>query len=160
MKVKLRHTFATLDRRVKRHARTVHNDGGLLPRFPIELRLVGQLALILAELPFPVAGTTDVDVLGLEVHWISTQLQALLLELGLILEPDHHLIWMPPETHYDAWFQGEYLHVALARPIYIIASKCKFQRTKDRFLIRDYFARYPQAQHEVEHMGIGTQWIQ
>ncbi|MBI4365216.1 MAG: hypothetical protein HY543_00180 [Deltaproteobacteria bacterium] len=159
MREKFRGIFTTLDHRIAEHVREIRTQGGLLPKLPARIRIVGQLALILNALPFPVAGTTDVDALGLEDYWITTQFKEMLLDLGLSLETDHRLIWMPPKAHYTSFFDGGHLHVELAESLYVIASKCKFRRKKDQRLLWQFFSVYPDEKARVKRMGIDTAWV-
>lgn len=155
----LTNVFRRLDENLKQHIDAVRSRGGLVLQTPVHLQIVGQLALILRNLSIPIASTTDLDTIGAQDYTVSKVLQDLLLDIGLTLETDQHLIWMPPETIYHEFYVGEVVRVDVADPLYVMASKCKFRRHKDRILLRQYFAAYPETRSVVEKMGITTAWI-
>lgn len=156
---RLINVFQRLDDHLQQYINDVRSRGGLPLSTPVHLRIVGQLALILSALSIPIASTTDLDTIGAQDYTVSKILQDLLLDIGLALETDQHLIWMPPETTYRQFYPGKTVHVTVADPLYVIASKCKFRRLKDRILLRQYFTAYPESRVVVEKMGIATAWV-
>lgn len=126
---------------------------------PLQLKIVGQIALLIADLPFPVTSTMDIDILHNLPHFALKKLGELFLDCGLVLESDHHLIWMPEKTIYRSLFDGHYIHTSVADPLFVIASKCKFQRTRDKALIKSYFQHFPESRKEIEAMKIDTTWV-
>jgi hypothetical protein len=131
-----------------------HGDIQVIP--PIQLKIVGQMALLIANLPFPIAATMDIDILHNLPHFAAKKLGELFLDNGLVLESDQHLIWMPEQTIYHPLFDGSYVHASVADPLYVIASKCKFKRAKDKAAIQSYCQCFPEALQKIEAMNIDT----
>lgn len=125
----------------------------------LQLKIVGQIALLIADLPFPITSTMDIDILHNLPHYALKKLGELFLDNGLVLESDQHLIWMPEKTLYRPMFDGHYIHASVAYPLYVIASKCKFQRPRDKALIKAYFQHFPEARKEIDAMKIDTTWV-
>lgn len=69
-------------------------------------RVVGQAALMEAELDFSIATTVDVDVLNNAKHEVVAKLSELLTAEGLELDPLSNEIWMPDETIYVDIYKG------------------------------------------------------
>jgi hypothetical protein len=125
----------------------------------LELRIVGQVALILSDLPFPVASTNDIDILHQLPYPEFSTLRTRCLDIGLVLETDQHLIWMPENTVYQPLFQGIHVRASVAEPLYVLASKCKFQRQRDKDVLQKFFLTAPAAEDQVKAMGIDTTWV-
>lgn len=103
-----------------------------------ELKIVGQVALLLNDLPFPLAATTDLDLVKNPDYSLAKKLEELLLEIGLSLEKDSSLIWMPENTTYHTLCEFSYLKVFYADHTDVMKSKKKFHREKDKRLIEMY----------------------
>lgn len=106
-------------------------DGGLSLQKQT-LKIVGQFALLLADLPFTIAATSDLDFVGDISHAVREKLSELLIELNIYLETDNKLIWMPEDTLYNICYQGQWLDVLIANPRDVLRAKCKFNRAKDK----------------------------
>ncbi len=117
------------------------------------IRLVGQTALLLGDLPFTVAASMDLDVVSQLDYVVSKKLAALLSQTGLTLETDGHLIWMPAETVYETIFEFSFVEVQMAKPEYVVASKFKFKRHKDELLIKKYLEHYPDKKDDIKKMA-------
>lgn len=134
--------------------------GGEIQTVPtLQLKIVGQIALLIADLPFAITSTMDIDILHNLPHTALKRLGELFLDRGLVLESDQHLIWMPNNTLYHPLFDGHYMHASVADPLYVIASKCKFQRARDKTLINTYLQFFPESRKELEAMKIDTEWV-
>lgn len=158
MKARLYQLFHQLDATLVAEVAERRRQGSLGPVLPIEVRIVGQTALLLGELTIPISGTLDVDAIFPSEYWFTTQFREALFREGLLLEPDRHLIWMPEQTTYHTFYKGAALVVHVADAIFVMASKCKFHRERDRQLLALYFAAYAGSQEKVERMGIDTAW--
>lgn len=134
-----------------------HGDVHAIPA--LQLKIVGQMALLISSLPFPITSTMDIDILHNLPHFAAQKLGELFLDNGLVLESDQHLIWMPEQTIYHPLFDGAYIHASVADPFYVMASKCKFKRIKDKALIQSYFQNFPEAIKKIEDMAIDTTWV-
>jgi hypothetical protein len=122
--------FHQLDEFIIVYNRDRLEDGGLsLPRQT--LKIVGQFALLLSNLPFEVTATSDLDHVGEIDHAVKKELARLLLEKNIHLETDTHLIWIPKNTSYTKFYDGLALVVLLAEPSAVLKAKQKFNRPKD-----------------------------
>ena len=160
MKEKLRVLFQTWDQNLWQAVQKERAEGEVLPRENYQLKIVGQMALLLADLPFPVAATMDIDILHRLPFALIKDLQRILLaEAGMILEEDQALIWMPEDAQYHPLFSGHQVEVSFADSLDVIASKCKFQRLRDKKLIEEYFKFFPEAKFKVKEKGINISWV-
>lgn len=151
--------FQTFDQHLQQQADDERRDGGTTFLRKRDYRIVGQVALLLADLPFDIAATTDIDVLHQASYPELKILAELCLNAGLILETDQHLIWMPAKTVFRPFFDGVYVNASFADPFYVAASKCKFQRDRDRPFLMTYFQKFPDAEKKIHKMGIETTWV-
>ena len=117
------------------------------------VQIAGQTALILAELPFPVTASMDLDVVSTLNYSVSKKLSELLIEKGLRLETDGHLIWMPKETQYTTIADFSNVEVQMAKSEFIVASKFKFKRPKDEKLIKAYLEHFPDSKEEIKKLS-------
>ncbi len=113
----------------------------LLPKS--DFRVVGQTALLEANLQFNIASTVDVDVLNNAKHEVVAKLSELLIAEGLELDPLSNEIWMPSETRYLEIFRGDWIEATRAETEYIMVSKALKAPTKNKVLLRNYIATRP-----------------
>ena len=106
-------------------------------------RVVGQAALLEANVQFNVAATVDVDVLNNAKHEVVAKLSELLMTEGLELDPLSNEIWMPLETKYIEIFKGVWVTAMRAETEFIMVSKALKAPTKNRVLLRNYIATRP-----------------
>lgn len=130
-------------------------EGGMAPTKQVA-KIVGQMALLLAELPFAVTTTMDLDVISPIQHIAHKKLKELLLEEGMGLETDGHLIWMPKDTHYEKLWDFPWVEVWLADCASIIASKYRFKRSKDQRLIQTYLEFFPAQKEAIQNKAKGA----
>lgn len=126
---------------------------------PVEVKIFGQSALLLADLPFPLAGTMDLDALVAGNFWAQKKLGDLLAEEGILLETDSHLIWIPEETQFLPFYETVRLHVFVAEPDAVIASKTKFKRAKDKKIIQTYLEHFPQSADRLNQWQVDWTWV-
>lgn len=129
------------------NSRTFEEGGLKIPKQ--EIKIVGQAALLLAELPFPVSGTMDVDVWNQIPYLVQKKLDGLLFEKKMYLDPDGPKAWMPPDTKFQPLFDFPRLQVWIADPESVLVSKAKFNRPKDKALIETYLRFYPQSKERI-----------
>ena len=106
-------------------------------------RVVGQAALLEANVQFNVAATVDVDVLNNAKHEVVAKLSELLMAEGLELDPLSNEIWMPSETLYIEIFKGDWVTAMRAETEFIMVSKALKAPSKNRVLLRNYVAMRP-----------------
>ncbi len=100
-----------------------------LPRLrPCSIRVVGQIALILAEVPLTLAATKDVDC--------STR-----CEPSVRKRFEGHEAWMPNETEFEPIFSGRFVTASFAQPDFVLLSKARMSPQKNRVLLTEYLAQ-------------------
>jgi len=155
----LRLTFQRLDDLLAAENRDRRAAGGsLLDR--VKIRILGQTALLLANLPFPLAGTMDLDATVQGGSWPQKRLGEILLTQGLRLDTDSHLIWIPKNSQFRLWFEGIRVKALLIEPDAVVASKARARRPKDKALVRTYLESYPTAAARLKEWGVSYQWVQ
>lgn len=159
MKSFLKKLFEQFESALEKEEKELKKAGGLAPIPKVSCKIVGQMALLVADLPFDVASTIDIDILFEPPYAKTKTLEQLCLQYGLTLESDHRLIWMPKQTEFHPLFQGRLVKAVYADPLYVIASKCKFKREKDKKLIQNYFSHFLEAEEKITKMEIDTRWI-
>lgn len=113
------------------------------------IKIVGQIVLLLRPLPFSPTSTMDLDTVSTFDFWVQKTLESLLLEQGLHLESDGHLIWMPQSTYYEKILDLPLLELCLASAEDVIASKFRFKRKKDEQIIAQYLEAFPQQKESI-----------
>ena len=107
------------------------------------IRIIGQMALFLADLPFPVTASMDLDVVSEIDPRIQRELDLLLIQKGFRLETGPPRSLMPPETTFRKIFSWPKVEVQIADPDSVIVSKAMQGRPKDRKLILTYAEFFP-----------------
>lgn len=123
---------------------------GSIPLLQQTIKIVGQTALLLSDLPFTITATMDLDVVSKLDYKVQKKLNELLLVHGMQLETDGHLIWMPKDTSYKKVFEFTNLTVFIADAESVIASKFRFKRSKDQKLIQNYFDYFPDCKQTIK----------
>ena len=106
-----------------------------------EIKVVGQTALIEANVQLALLATTDVDVFTKAQWEITKKLDELLQQQGRHLDPLSSEIWMPKETKYDVIFSGQHVEGSLAQADYVLLSKALKAPGKNQNLITEYLAK-------------------
>lgn len=140
----LKNVFALLDKWMdEENAERV--EAGMLSMSACEIKVIGQTALVEAEVSLHVPATMDVDVFANYEDSVRRKFASLLKERGKELDPVGHEAWMPAETEYELFFEAKWLKAYLALPEYILLSKAKKAPRKNRALITEYLASDPPA---------------
>ena len=114
--------FERLDQWVTTENKSASIEGfRLLPKSIF--MVVGQAALLDANVQFNVTATVDVDVLHNAKHEVVAKLSELLVADGFELDPLSNEIWMPSETRFIEIFKGEWVTATRAETEFIIVSK-------------------------------------
>jgi hypothetical protein len=116
---------------------------GFVPLKPCEIYIIGQTALIEADLKFHLAATMDVDVYRELEYSIKKQFESLLKAEGKELDPVGHEAWMPEETKWISLFEGQFVRGFISKPEYIMVSKALKAPKKNHTLLIDYIASEP-----------------
>lgn len=149
LREKLRDVFQRLNEFIEKYNEESTEEGGIsIP--PQEIRIVGQVALLLADLPFPVLATTDLDNLTTLPFNVQKELNKLLFDFEMHLVPDGPKVWMPPDTPYLPLFDFKKVKVLYADPESVILSKAKFNRVKDRPLIEKFLRYFPNVKEKIK----------
>jgi hypothetical protein len=116
----------------------------LPPLRPIMIRIIGQTALLEANVDLPLVATQDVDAVA---RWsddaVRHKLSELLEARGKLLDPLAHEAWMPKDTRYIPFFSGRLVTAELAMAEYVLISKARTAPVKNRVLLTDYLAAGP-----------------
>ena len=148
LKEKLFDVFQKLDDFITQYNTECSEGGGArIPRQ--EIRIVGQIALLMADLPFPVFATTDLDSITLIPHNVQKALNEFLFEYEMHIDPDGPKVWMPPDTQYLPLFDFLRVVVYYADPESVILSKARFNRAKDKPLIENFLRHYPHLKEKI-----------
>lgn len=135
-----------LDKRIKQADEESYADQGigLVPK-EIELKIMGQLALLADDnisSKFELNTTFDLDAHVKASVEVSRILDQLLNENGLALDKLSREIWMPPDTVWETFYEGDYVKIFKARPIDVLVSKAVKAPVKNKRLITDAIAIY------------------
>lgn len=107
---------------------------------PCSIRLLGQMALLEADLPLTLVATHDFDVYA-DFDWaVRKEFEALLAKRGRVLDPLGDEVWMPAETQYDLVFEGRWIRGFVAQPDFVFLSKAMKAPEKNRALIVEVLA--------------------
>jgi hypothetical protein len=104
------------------------------------IKILGQAALLEAQVPLTLAVTNDVDVRANYVPSVERAFERLLAQAGRTLDSVGHEAWMPRETRYTEHFVGPFVRLLLAEPDAILLSKALKAPEKNRALITEYLA--------------------
>jgi hypothetical protein len=118
---------------------------GMLSIGVCEIKVIGQTALLEAEISLHIPATMDVDVFANYEDSVRRRFAELLKENGKELDSVRHEAWMPKETEYESFFDGKWLKTYLAKPEYVLLSKAMKAPTKNKALIVEYLASEPPA---------------
>lgn len=138
----LKKIFKTLDDWVEIQ-NIERNDDGLVPLGICEIKIIGQTALLEANISLHVPATMDVDVFANYDYLVKKKFEHLLKENGKELDPVGHEAWMPKETEYIEFFTGKWVKAYLAKIEYVMISKAKKAPVKNKGLIVEYLATSP-----------------
>lgn len=108
-----------------------------------EFRIVGQTALLEANLKIDLASTVDVDAMNNAAYSVTAKFNELLNAHGLEYDKLSNEIWMPAETIYADLFRGISVVATRAEPEFVMLSKAKKAPTKNKVLLRQYLAASP-----------------
>ncbi|MDC0358427.1 hypothetical protein OAO01_06390 [Oligoflexia bacterium] len=138
----LRKIFHRLDEWIiAENKRAVEGSGRLISS--CTFTVLGQSALLEAQLDLELAQTADVDVYNDASYAIIRKLESLLNEKGLHLDPLGAEIWMPKEVKCFEKFNGEYVRMLVAEAQYVMVSKALKAPEKNKELISQYLASEP-----------------
>lgn len=155
---RFRTIFRELDQRLAQENREREKRGAIM-LVPVQIKILGQTALLLAGLPFPIAGTMDLDAQIDGDFFAKKALTEILVPQGLSLDTDSHLIWIPQDAKFQEWYRGALVRVDLAEPDAVIASKLRFKRSKDKALVEMYLRYFPRAEKRLTEWGLPADWV-
>lgn len=116
---------------------------GMLTIRECEIKVIGQTALLEANLSIHVPATMDVDVFANYQFSVMQKFKGLLKIVGKELDPVGHEAWMPKETLYNSYFEGAWVKGFLAQAEYVMVSKAKKAPEKNKALLAEYLALPP-----------------
>lgn len=138
----IKEVLQELDTWIQRQNQERKSEGTLLLGRAV-IRVLGQTALLEANLNIEILGTADVDAYIEGDYVIRKKLDELLNTRGRFLDPDSEKIWMPEETEYRLIYKGEFTDGYLAHHDYVLISKALKAPQRNRNLIIAYLADEP-----------------
>ena len=117
-------------------------DAGTIP-LRCEIRVIGQTALLEAQIGIELAATMDVDLSNQLHGMVQEKFDEFLAEYGKAIDPVGHEAWMPVETQYDEIYGGLFVKCLIALPEYVLVSKAKMAPEKNKNLIIEYLGLAP-----------------
>ncbi len=118
---------------------------GLLSLRPCVIKLLGQTALLEAQVPLTLAATKDVDVYADYEFAVEQEFRRLLAAKGRELDSLGGEVWMPKETLYQPLFDGRFVKLLVADAESVLVSKGLKAPRKNQPLLTEYLARGPSA---------------
>jgi hypothetical protein len=135
----LGHVFKALDEWIVDH-NSRSFDEGLQRIKSVEFKIVGQSALLEADLGITLANTSDVDAYTQMDYMVRQELNRLLAQIGKTYDDLSEHIWMPAETEYFSIYSGTYVEALVAKPEYVLISKALKSKEKNALLLKRYKA--------------------
>lgn len=133
--------FKKLDRVISdENSRRRINSSLPIPRFYI--KLLGQMALFESKIELSLASTMDLDVYANYNSAAKKEFEMILNKFGFALDPTSNEIWMPEETEYEKIYNGMSFDGCVAKPEYVLISKAKMAKEKNRNLILQYISKF------------------
>ena len=108
-----------------------------------EIQVIGQTALLEAQLGIQLAATMDVDLHNQLHGVVRHKLDELLSFYGKKIDPVGHEAWMPKETKFHLIYEGKFIKCFIAQPEYILISKARMAKEKNKNLIIEYVGAQP-----------------
>lgn len=138
----LKKIFEELDKWIQEQNLERQKDG-VMEICSCEIQVIGQTALVEANLSLHVPATMDVDVLANYEYLVKKKFEELLRQNGKYLDPVGHEAWMPSETEYSDFYIGKWVRAYLAKAEYVMLSKAMKAPNKNNSLITEYLASSP-----------------
>ena len=132
--------FSALDQWIARENVRARAEGVPAHR-KCTIRVLGQAALLLAEVDLALTTTQDLDAYA-DYDWaVQQELERLLAKQGKVLDPHGREIWMPKETRYTPLYDGRYVRAFGSDPDVVLISKALKAPDKNEALIPEYLAK-------------------
>lgn len=129
-----------LDRWVARENARAWSEG-VPPYKACTIRVLGQAALMSANVDLALTATRDLDAYA-DYEWaVQQEFERLLAKEGKLLDPHGNEVWMPPETRYKPLYEGRYVKAFVADPDAVLVSKALKAPRKNKALITEYLAK-------------------
>lgn len=161
MAIDLKSAFQKIDVLLKEKEMESIIEGAAIYPKPIRIKVIGQFALLLAFPNHQLAATNDLDAIitnsGIEKRLFLGFMEELLPDL--VVDEDAFLATMHPKTEYATYFEGDLLTVLIAKPEYVVESKCRFKRKKDKNQIKELLKKEPELKKQVIELKTDLGWI-
>lgn len=118
-------------------------EEGLTKIQRVEIRVVGQTALVESGLSLSFPETIDVDAFHKMTYEVWKKFDGILQTFGRRLDPLSHEIWMPDETSYNLVYKAKWVAGFIAQPEYILISKALKAPDKNRSILIQYLIKGP-----------------
>lgn len=136
----LKRVFQKLDKWVQAENKKAAEEGTLMIG-ETKIQVIGQTAILEADLNIRAQATVDVDVYNSIENKVRAELKKLVEAERLELETVGHEAWMPKETQWDTVYEGKFILGQIARPPFVMISKIIKAPKKNKQLIIDYLAQ-------------------
>jgi hypothetical protein len=134
--------FQELDRKISTMNQERDRDGA--PQLSrAKIRLLGQMSLLVVEklsVTLSLAQTGDLDALLTMEYVVKEELKRLLKKHGLVYDEDSYLIWVPPQSQFNLFYDSKNVLVESIDPESALVSKALKAPDKNKQLIQDAIA--------------------
>ena len=120
-------------------------SGLILTPKDISIKVVGQTSLLADEflsLKIELEATVDFDAFKESSYEIECIFKSVLRDVGMVYDDLSSEIWMPEETIWTTEFEGQFVKIEKAKPIYVIASKAIKAPERNMTLIKSALDLY------------------
>lgn len=135
-------------------------ESGTLKIQPVEIQLLGQLSLLANEMAAQVLvlqRTNDMDALIKNAEFFVKNILAkdILPKYGLVFDNDSKKVWIPPDSHFDAFCEFKRVRVKLLDPESALVSKAIKSSKKNKILISEAIAseKFPTLIQRIQKYG-------
>jgi hypothetical protein len=138
----LEELFRELNERIDEINRE-RQGAGLLGSPKAKVQILGQISLLAhekASLILSLAQTGDLDALLVMDPIVTGELKKILTKQGLIYDEDSYLIWIPPNSKFEALLDLDHVFVESIDPESALVSKAVKAPAKNKLLIREAIA--------------------
>lgn len=142
------------------------DETGALKLRPVEVRIFGQVTLLANDMvarELPLQMTNDLDAVIEKTQGFVTKVlkEEILPKYGLELDSDSVLVWVPPGSTYELFWDSKYVRVKLLDPESALVSKAIKAKEKNKILIIDAIAseRFPNLVRRIQENNGDLQYF-
>ncbi len=132
----------------------------------VEVRILGQITLLANEMVAPILTlqmTNDLDAVITNTQGFVTRVltKEILPKYDLELDSDSGLVWLPPGSTFELFWDSKYVQVKLLDPESALVSKAVKAKQKNKILIIDAIAseRFPNLVRRIQENNGDLQYF-